>query len=199
MFYQIAERVYFYLEKKNILDDEDKEVYIYALEIIILNMLLLFALFAISLFLNKIDFFVCYLSFFVPIRIFSGGYHFKRSEVCFVVSIGIYVLMMMSVDKICVNEGGRWGFITVVLMFLVAIFSPLENENHPMTNVQRKRNKWISRIILTIDVMSLLILYTTNNPLLINVVVLLLLNGMLFLIGVLVNSKKLIKGELEYD
>ena len=184
MFRNIAEKIYGYLSKKKLLNQNDREVYIYALEIIVLNLGLLITLFIISAFMKQLLFFVCYICFFVPLRIFSGGYHAKRSEVCFIMSVGIYVLALLILkNNVYLYENTVLLCIASLFLLIIYIFSPVENENHPLADDQRKRNKIIVRVMVLLD-FTLLIIFCFNQSTLASYeVVFVLLNGVLFLIG----------------
>ena len=184
MFRNIAEKIYGYLSKKKLLNQNDREVYTYALEVIILNWGLLITLFVISAFMKQLLFFVCYICFFVPLRIFSGGYHAKRSEVCFIMSVGIYVLVLLILkNNVYLYENTVLLCIASLFLLIIYIFSPVENENHPLADNQRKRNKIIVRVMVLLD-FTLLIIFCFNQSTLASYeVVFVLLNGVLFLIG----------------
>ena len=90
MFRNLAEDIAFLLIKHKIVDIEQREVYIYGLEVILLNGGLLIAFLIISLLCGGMINFWAYLIFFLPIRIFSGGYHAETSERCFILSTIMY-------------------------------------------------------------------------------------------------------------
>ena len=184
MFRNIAENIYDYLFKRKLINQNDREVYTYALEVIVLNVGLLITLFVISVFMKQLLFFVCYLCFFVPLRIFSGGYHAKRSEVCFTMSVGIYILALLILkNNVHLYENTVLLSIASLFLLIIYIFSPMENENHPLADNQRKRNKIIVRIMVFLD-FTLLIIFCFNQSTLASYeVVFVLLNGVLFLIG----------------
>lgn len=73
MFPRIAKRIYSYLSNKGLLNQEDEDIYIYALEVVTLNMSIFVVIFAISVMMKQLETMVSFLVFFVPLRIFSGG------------------------------------------------------------------------------------------------------------------------------
>lgn len=79
MFRNLAEDIAFLLIKHKILDIEQRDIYIYGLEVILLNGGLVLMFLTISLLFGVMINFWAYLIFFLPIRIFSGGYHAKTS------------------------------------------------------------------------------------------------------------------------
>ena len=182
MFGNIAENIYDYLFKRKLINQNDREVYTYALEVIVLNVGLLITLFVISAFMKQLLFFVCYLCFFVPLRIFSGGYHAKRSEVCFTMSVGIYILALLILkNNVHLYENTALFCITSLTLLITYIFSPIENANHPLADDQR--NKILVRVIVLLDFTLLIIFCFNQSTLASHEIVFVLLNGVLFLIG----------------
>ena len=83
--------------------------------------------------------FACYLCFFIPLRVFTGGYHVKKSEICFVMSVASYVLAMILVNKnLIMFNNAIMVFITTILMLLMFLYSPIENINHPLDEARKK-------------------------------------------------------------
>ena len=184
MFQKIAERIYMYLSKKNILSQEDKDVYIYALEVIVLNTSLLATILLISLSMKQLLCFICFLCFFVPLRIFCGGYHAKRSEICFPMSMITYVIVLLFVNRnLYLYQNIFLQSITFVIMLLLFLFAPLENKNHPLDESQLQRNQKIVRILLVLY--FLLLSYFSINQMLVATyeIAFVILNGILFFIG----------------
>ena len=191
MFRNIAEKIYCHLFKKNLINQNDRDVYIYALEVLVLNLGLLITLFVISAFLKQLMFFVFYLCFFVPMRIYSGGYHAKKSETCFIMSIMIYVLALLVIkNNIHLYENAALLCITILILLIIYIFAPIENDNHPLNEGQKNRNKRIARIMVFIDFTLLLIFCFKGIKLASYEIVFVILNGLLFLISKLENLFK---------
>ena len=86
MFRNLAEDISFLLIKNKIVEIEKREIYIYGLEVILLNGGLLITFLIISLLCGEMINFLAYLIFFLPMRLFSGGYHAETSERCFILS-----------------------------------------------------------------------------------------------------------------
>lgn len=95
MFRYFAENITFVLIKNKILNIKNRNIYVYAIEVILLNLILLLSLLGISILGKDLSCFMGFLLFFVPLRTFVGGYHAKHSEVCLAMSIGIYMVVMI--------------------------------------------------------------------------------------------------------
>lgn len=96
--------------------------------------------------------FLAYLIFFVPLRIFTGGYHAKTSEKCFVISTLIYGASIAAVKIFPLLyrcwEGIAAGLISALIILVMV---PLINENNPLNQHRKKRNRIIAYFVLLID------------------------------------------------
>ena len=152
MFRNLAEDIAFLLIKHKILDVEQRDIYIYGLEVILLNGGLVLMFLTISLLFGVMINFWAYLIFFLPIRIFSGGYHAKTSERCFVLSTVMYGLSIALTKFIpLLYTLWEWRIAGIVSLFVILVMAPLINENNPLSKTQRKRNRIIVYILLVLD------------------------------------------------
>lgn len=163
MFRYFAENITFVLIKNKILAIKNRDIYVYAVEVILLNIILLLSLLGISILGKSLSCFIGFLLFFVPLRIFVGGYHAKHSGICFGMSIGIYMLVMI----IFYNYPNLYKNIFVIALYILAIitffiWSPLKNTNHRLTNYQYKRNKKIVFWIIIANIIFFLFFSKMN-------------------------------------
>ena len=152
MFKSLAEDITFLLIKNKVLEIQLYEIYTYAIEIILLNGSILLSCLLISILFGEWFHFLAFIVFFIPLRMFVGGYHCEKSEVCFLCSVGIYGLSIILVRYT------RYLYVEVVTQILailsiivIIVFSPLINSNHPLEKHQVKRNKKIIYGIIIID------------------------------------------------
>lgn len=159
MFRNLAEDITFLLIKNKIVEIEKREIYIYGLEVILLNGGLLIAFLIISLLCGEFINFCAYLIFFLPIRIFSGGYHAETSERCFILStiaFGASIAVSKLIPLLYISNTGK--IIGAVSVIVILVLAPLINENNPMNQTQRRRNRIILCTLLFID----LVFYILN-------------------------------------
>lgn len=191
MFEYLAENITFLLIKHKILNIKNREVYTYAIEVILLNSILLAVLLGISIAGKCFIFFVGYLLFFVPIRKFAGGYHAKHSETCFGVSIGLYIVATIIFNQF--PNLYKNTFTIVLFMFAIVIlliWSPLKNPNHPMADYQYKRNRKIVYGIIVIDLVVFVITSIMNYTVASSEVIFILLASVFLVIGKIENCNK---------
>lgn len=190
MFRYFAENIAFILIKNKILNIKNREVYVYSIEVILLNLVLLLSLLGISIVGNSLLLFIGFLLFFIPIRTFAGGYHAKHSETCFGISVGLYIVAMIIFNQfpnLCKN-----AFVIVLFMLAIVIlliWSPLKNPNHPLTDYQYKRNRRIVYGIIIIDLVLFVIFSIMNYTVASSEVIFILLASVFLLIGKIENGK----------
>lgn len=152
MFRNLAEDITFLLIKNKIVEIEKREIYIYGLEVILLNGGLLITFLIISLLCGEMVNFLAYLIFFLPMRLFSGGYHAETSERCFVLStitFGVSIAASKLIPLLYISNMGK--MIGAVSVIVILVLAPLINENNPLNQAQRRRNRIILCTLLFID------------------------------------------------
>lgn len=159
MLRNLAEDITFLLIKNKIVEIEKREIYIYGLEIILLNGGLLITFLIISLLCGEMVNFLAYLIFFLPMRLFSGGYHAETSEHCFILStlmFGASIAVSKLIPLLYISNTGK--MIGTVSILVILVLTPLINENNPLNEAQRRRNRIILCTLLFID----LVFYTLS-------------------------------------
>lgn len=152
MFRNLAEDITFLLIKNKIVDIEKRDIYIYGLEVMLLNGGLLITFLIISLLCGEKVNFLAYLIFFLPMRLFSGGYHAETSERCFILStitFGASIAASKLIPLLYIFNTGK--IIGVISILVILVLAPLINENNPLNQTQRRRNRIILCTLLFID------------------------------------------------
>lgn len=184
MFRNFAEDIAFLLIKNKIIDIEERDIYIYGIEVILLNGGLLLMFLLISLLFDAMINFWTYLIFFLPLRIFSGGYHAKTSECCFVMSTvmyGISVAITKFLPLLYLNF--YWWIAGVFSVLIIFIFTPLINANNPLNELQKKRNRIVVYSLLIIDFVFFILCCTFNWKIATNELLFIVLDALLLLVG----------------
>ena len=184
MFHNLAVDIAFLLIKNKIVDIQQRNIYVYALEVILLNGSLLIVFLITSLLCGAMINFWAYLIFFLPIRIFSGGYHAKSSESCFVLSTIMYGLSIaITFFFPLLYQNWKWIIAGVISILVILVLSPMVNENNPLTESQQKRNRIIVCILLAADLVVFILSYNFNWRIASNVLVFIVFDALLLLIG----------------
>lgn len=152
MYKRLAEDITFILIKNKMLEIQSYEIYRYAIEIILLNGSLLLTCLIISILCGRMLHMLAFVLFFIPLRMFAGGYHCKKSEECFLCSVGMYggsIVIAQHIGNVYMNIVTQ--ILAVFSIIIILAFSPLIHSKHPLEDYQIKRNKKIINKIVMID------------------------------------------------
>ena len=181
----------FFLVTHKIISIDERDIYIYGAEAILLNGSLLFVFFIISLLTDEIVNFLSYLLFFVPLRIFTGGYHAETSNRCFVLSTMMYGLSVLIIKIFPLFHTFFLSKVVgIVCIGVIILFSPLINKNNPLTQKQRKRNRIISYLILILDLIAYILCYNLICTISSSVLVFVMFDSFLLIIGKIISFTK---------
>ncbi|MBR6669239.1 MAG: accessory gene regulator B family protein [Ruminococcus sp.] len=184
MFHNLAVDIAFLLIKNKIVDIQQRDIYVYGLEVILLNGSLLIVFLITSLLCGEMINFLAYFVFFLPLRLFSGGYHAEESESCFVLSTIMYGISI-AVTKFFPLLYMNWKWITagVISVVVILVLSPMVNENNPLTKAQRKRNRIIVCALLAVDLVVFILSCNFNWRIASNELVFISMNALLLILG----------------
>lgn len=176
MFRNLAEDIAFLLITHKVISIDKRDIYMERLEAILLNGSLMIVYLIVSLLCKEMINLLACLIFFIPLRIFTGGYHAKTSDKCFVTSTLMYGVSIAAV-KIFPLMYQRWeGRITGLISLLIIIMVTLINEN-------KKRNKIIVYSILVVDLIIFIFCCKNNWQIATNELIFIILTALLLLIG----------------
>lgn len=164
MFRYISEDIVFWLIKNKIIEIEEREVYIYGLEALLLNVTNIITALIISVLSNSIGHFIVFLTVFVPLRIFAGGFHAKSSARCYTYTTLIYGVTVLLV-KLCplLYKNLLIQILFVAVVVVIILLSPQNSKNHSLEKKMVLRNKIISIVLIMLDSLIFFILHDFHN------------------------------------
>ncbi len=184
MIHNLADDITFLLIKNKVLDIEQRDIYIYGLEVILLNIIIIPVFIFISLLFDSMINFWAYVIFFLPLRIFSGGYHADTSERCFCLSVLMYILSIVITNNFpMLYRNLYWEVSGVISLIVILIMSPFINENNPLNSKQKRRNSIIVYILLFFDLAIFILSYSCNLKISSNEFVFIIFEAALLLIA----------------
>lgn len=184
MFHNLAVDIAFLLIKNKIVDIEQRDIYVYGLEVILLNGSLLIVFLIASMLCEAMLNFWAYLILFLPIRSFSGGYHAEKSESCFVLSTIMYGLSIaITAFFPLLYQNWKWTIAGIISVIIILALSPMINENNPLTKSQQKRNRIIVYILLSVDLFVFILSCNLNWRIASNELVFVVFDALLLLMG----------------
>lgn len=160
---------------------EDKIVIIrYGFEIMISSLFILLSIPLCAIIMFRLSDGIIFLLFFMPVRLFSGGYHAPTYKKCYVCT-----MMLFSIVILIAYLFPILNIYTVVLSLIVCIAyifekAPCVNVHHPLSERKYRENKIRARVCIIIESMMSIILFFLNTRLCtVSVYTLLLVVGMM--------------------
>ncbi len=131
-------------------DPENKEIYAYAIEYILSNIVSYGLLLILAAIFHVLPTMLLFLLFWVPIRTNFGGLHAPSQALCLVLSaifgIGAVFLAIYFIPDILILF--IFLALSIIITFMIA---PVVHPNHPVSEQRRLRGKKITRIIIIIE------------------------------------------------
>lgn len=134
--------------KKNIINEEDYEVYVYSFERLISKIVSLFFLFIVSLLFNMVFEGILFYIGFSLFRKSSGGFHAKNPLSCNILSI-VNEIIVFIILRITITEYRTLACICIVTSSLLCCFilAPIDHPNKRFNKNEYMHYKKVSRIV----------------------------------------------------
>ena len=140
-----------------IIKTEDREIYDYCFEAMIVILLSYSLLFILSIIFNEFISTLIFILSFSSFRKVCGGYHADNYLKCGLMSLASYLFLILIIKKIRVIF--EVSSITLIIgAIIIILLSPVPNDNKPFTENQKRRFTFISKILATILILIFLIL-----------------------------------------
>lgn len=136
MFYNISDRIANGFVKTDVIKAEDKEIYQFGIQqtfIILLNIITVAVL---GIAFNRFWNMVVFMSAFIPVRIYAGGFHAKTSLRCYTYSIFFLVAVLLAmrfVDLTNLIYCLLYCFSSIIILWL----APIEDLNKPLDKTEK--------------------------------------------------------------
>lgn len=132
----LSEKIVTFFEKYEVIDSEDREVYLYGLDRIIGLLLNLIVFLLIGLAFNSIGVVAIFCLLFIPLRSYAGGYHAPTEFSCFM-SSNIMVLSCVLLVKL-MNGVNINIVVILLLMAVIWLLGPIESKSKPLDELEVK-------------------------------------------------------------
>lgn len=158
MITSLSQRITEFLIREKSISEKDAEIYQYGVEITISSLLNIILVLLASAAAKNIISGIVFLSVFITLRQFSGGYHATTYFRCNAVLLITYVAVLLLSRYVVISF---WVNCTLVLLGVMALilFAPVPNIHKPLTKDECRKHKRNALIIyIVISVIALLIL-----------------------------------------
>ena len=153
MLKMISEDLSLVLVRNRLISEEDREVYIYGIELLLASIGTTFALIFLGILFKQLEFTVLFMLIMMTVRAYSGGYHANSYSRCFLVTcLGDLVGMFLNMRLLpSIRLGGSIIFLIVALVVL-GIVGSLNSQKNPKTQQEMKKRKRNVRLLISFDV-----------------------------------------------
>lgn len=156
MFKQWAKDISLMLIANNIITFENRDAYSYGIELFLFKASLYIIVTLIALITNTLIPSAIFVVSYMLLRQYSGGYHCKTAETCMIVSILMYLIFLL-LYKLDYDDTKIFFLISSLVSFLpIAIFSPVENINNPLT-IKEKKKYHIIAVIIVVSLIAIML------------------------------------------
>ena len=156
MLHKLAEDISFYLITNKVIDIEDRDIYIYGLELLISTLFTSISILILGLLIEEWISGVAYLTVYFFLKSYTGGYHAKHYYECYIYSIFVFIVLIIAKNIIVPIYRPIIGLFSLIFSIIVVFkFAPVTNKNNPKTEEEILKNKKIARrrtLILSIIV-----------------------------------------------
>lgn len=140
------------LGDEGIIKKDEIDVCKYGIEYFIISVLEILSVLLLSAFVGN---FVCTLIYFIafiPLRIYSGGYHADSKIGCYLILLSVYALFSVIIEYIPTNYYAVTGWGSIVLTAItILIFSPMMHNNKNFNDVEIAFYRKVSIKVMIIE------------------------------------------------
>lgn len=154
------------LINKQIIDKERQEIYLYGAMLFLSTTAGILSIFVLSIVFFDLFTFLVFFIFFVPLRLYAGGYHCNNYYSCFIVSNIIFLLIAL-LAKTTHSLVLFPTLSSIVTLVTVIVLSPVTNKFNILStrrrNINRKNSLYIIMIqFIVINVLNIIHLYNIS-------------------------------------
>lgn len=157
MIKKIAKQLFDFQCKCGVLEERDRRLYEYAYNLFICKVVAYLGIIIASIWLGNLKEILVFLSAFIPLRQYVGGFHLKKAERCIVAS-GVMVCMAGQYLNYFPMPTVITFFLWIVAIGLISVLAPIGCINKKLDTVEIEVYRKRSRILLGME--CLLVIFT---------------------------------------
>lgn len=142
---------------KNIISNEQSDIYIYGFEILYSTLFSMSGIMLLAIIFASWTNGIIFLLYFMPIRIFAGGYHASTYGKCFVLTNAVFLITIVFANILFLTNNAIRFIILLASLRYIVKYAPIENINAPLSTHKRAMNMLYARRCLFIECVSMII------------------------------------------
>mgnify|MGYP003308242081 CR=1 FL=1 len=128
------------LVRSGIITKEHEELYTYGFELILSFIFSVFIVLTIGTLSNKVVETIIFLSLFVFLRQFTGGFHANTYSKCQICTVCFYISVITMAKKLHPNVLA-FSLLLIFGSLTIFLIGPIESANKPLSDTQKKINR----------------------------------------------------------
>ena len=188
MFQTTAQKITDRLCSQDIIEDADKELYAYGFNMLLTVSLNIISTIIIGLLFGMVFESIAFLVAYIPLRSYAGGYHARTPLRCYIISLLLIVLILLTLNLI--GESVLALFILSGIGTIICVtMSPVEDANKPLDGIEKQVYRKKAMIILAIEIIILIISIFALMKLAAVISTSLALEGIMLVLGKIINTQ----------
>ncbi len=162
MFIRITEKVLSNMEKQNMIQTDQRSVYMYGINQMLNILLNILTYLVIGLIFHMTLETIIFTCAYIPLRIYAGGFHAKTPFRCWITS-GLMLFAVLFFMKYVSLNAFEYDIIAVVCAVIILILSPVEDKNKPLDDKEKPIYKIRSIIVFSAELIIVFLLKLFHN------------------------------------
>ncbi len=184
----ISERLIELLQRNKIIKSENKELYIYGINQLFVIIINIITTVIIGAAFGMVWESVIFMSMYIPLRSYAGGYHARTQIGCYFFSI-VLITISVIIMKVLSWDSFICCIINIITSSSIIILSPVEDINKPLSESERVLYRKKAIVILTfLIIIFLLFLILKNIKVVVCVTMTLIVLSFMLVLGRVVNK-----------
>lgn len=161
MEHRLAQKLSNYFMDKSIISQDEYEIYVYGSELLISFTISTALISLLGLVFNRLVETLIFLTVFIVLRRYTGGYHAPSHFKCKLTTVATYLLVLRLSEWTTVN---LINYIIIFLFGCAVILSigPIDNPNKPLSALQKTRNRLIGLALFMLTIIISTILHINH-------------------------------------
>lgn len=151
MFNKISLRVTNRLLKRELITQEDYEIYLFGVEQMLVLLLDLLTCVLVGVVFGNILQTILFVAAFAGVRVYAGGYHASTPWSCYLLTTGMIIVSTVILKYIDWNVGVLIGLL-VVASLVILKFAPVDTENKPIDDVEYVYFRKKTKLVLLVEI-----------------------------------------------
>lgn len=157
---KFSEKAVGYLVDNRVIQQKDTGIYQYGISVLVFSLANIVTILVIGGILNCIPEGICYTVCYIILRKFTGGYHARTPQACYLISSSMYFVSIYVVRSGLVNKG---LLVSVVILAIICSFIiPVDTENKVLSKREKEVYRLISLTIFLLEVSAGVAAYRYN-------------------------------------